>query len=44
MGKKDFVKGMEAGAKPFEQKFKELSESTEKVGEKINSRLDGCTI
>lgn len=41
MGKKDFVKGMEAGAKPFEQKFKELSESTEKVGEKINSRLDG---
>lgn len=41
MGKKDFIKGMEAGAKPFEQKFEELSESTRKVGEKINEKLDG---
>ncbi len=41
MGKKDFIRGMEAGAKPFEQKFRELSESTEKVGEKISRKLDG---
>ncbi len=41
MGKKDFVKGMEAGAKPFERKFEELSENTRKIGEKIEKKLDG---
>ncbi len=41
MGKKDFIKGMEAGAKPFEQKFEELSNNTKKVGEKVNEKLDG---
>lgn len=41
MRSKDFIKGMEAGAKPFEQKFEELSEDTKKAGERISRKLDG---
>lgn len=40
MSKKDFNKGMEAGAKPFEEKFENLSKETNKIGEKLNEKLD----
>lgn len=40
MSKKDFNKGMEAGAKPFEEKFHQISEDTRKIGEKVNEKLD----
>ncbi len=40
MGKKDFMKGMGAGAKPFEEKFERLSEDTRKIGEKVNEKID----
>ena len=32
MGKKDFKRGLEAGAKPFEEKFKQVSDAVERVG------------
>lgn len=43
MGRKqdDFINGMEAGARPFEKKFEQLSENTRKIGEAVNTRLDG---
>ena len=40
MSKKDFKRGMEAGAKPFEEKFKQVSEAVERVGEGLNQKLD----
>ena len=40
MGKKDFKHGMEAGAKPFEEKFKQVSEAVERVGAGLNQKLD----
>lgn len=40
MGKQDFNKGMEAGAKPFEEKFQKLSEDNRKIGDKVNEKLD----
>ncbi len=42
MGRKqdDFIRGMEAGAKPFEEKFEKLSEETHQMGKKIDGKLD----
>ena len=40
MGKKDFKKGMEAGAKPFEDKFKKQEEAINRVGGEINKKMD----
>jgi hypothetical protein len=39
MGKKDFKRGMEAGAKPFEDKFKQVSEAVERVGTEIKNKI-----
>lgn len=45
MGRKQdtFMKGMEAGARPFEEKFTKLSETTHQMGKEINSKLDGIS-
>lgn len=40
MSTKDFKQGMEAGAKPFNEKFNQVSEAVNKVGEKINDKID----
>lgn len=40
MGNKDFKKGMQAGAKPFEEKFKKTADQIDGLGKKINSKLD----
>lgn len=40
MPRKSFEAGMEAGAKPFEEKFKKQADAIEKVGNRIDSRLD----
>lgn len=40
MGKNDFNKGMEAGARPFEEKFEKMSQETRAIGEKVNEKLD----
>ena len=40
MPRKSFEAGMEAGAKPFEEKFKKQADAIEKVGARIDSRLD----
>lgn len=40
MGKKDFEKGMEAGAKPFEEIFQKQSEEVKNLGEKISRGVD----
>lgn len=40
MSRKDFNKGMEAGAKPFEEKFKMQEEAIERVEKNLNERLD----
>ena len=40
MGTKDFNKGMEAGARPFEEKFEKLSQDTRNIGNKVNEKLD----
>lgn len=40
MAIRDFNKGMEAGAKPFEEKFKKQSQDFEKVAQNINQKLD----
>jgi WD40 repeat protein len=44
MGRKDFQKGMEAGAKPFEKKFKRQAEAIDRVSNKIEAgikKIDG---
>lgn len=41
MSSEDFNKGMEAGAKPFEEKFRLQNEAIDRVSKNINSRLDG---
>lgn len=40
MGKKDFEKGMEAGAKPFEEIFQKQGEEVKNLGEKISKGVD----
>lgn len=40
MGRKDFQKGMVAGAKPFEEKFRRQGEAIDRVSRKLNERLD----
>ncbi|WP_066894680.1 hypothetical protein [Clostridium nigeriense] len=40
MSTKDFKRGMEAGAKPFYEKFNEVSEVTKKIGKEINTKID----
>lgn len=40
MGKNDFNKGMEAGARPFKEKFQQLGEDTRKIGDKVNGKID----
>lgn len=40
MARKDFNKGIEAGAKPFEEKFQMQSETFEKITKTINEKLD----
>lgn len=41
MGSKTFERGMEAGAKPFEEKFRKQAEKVEEIGKKLESGLDG---
>ena len=41
MARKDFQKGMEAGAKPFEDKFAQQSSEFKKTADGINKKLDG---
>jgi len=44
MGRKDFQKGMEAGAKPFEEKFKQQADAINRVSDRIESginKIDG---
>lgn len=43
MSEKDFRKGMEAGAKPFEEKFQKISEETAKIGKGVNDKLDNIS-
>lgn len=40
MSIKDFKRGMEAGAKPFNDKFNQVSEAVNKVGDQINKKMD----
>lgn len=40
MPRKSFEAGMEAGAKPFEEKFRKQADAIEKVGAHMDSRLD----
>ncbi len=40
MSRKDFTKGMAAGAAPFEEKYNQLADATERVGAQVNARLD----
>lgn len=40
MPRKSFEAGMEDGAKPFEEKFKKQADAIEKVGARLDSRLD----
>lgn len=40
MPRKSFEAGMEAGAKPFEEKFQKQADAIERVGSRIDSRLD----
>lgn len=40
MPRKSFEAGMEAGAKPFEEKFQKQADAFEKVGARLDSRLD----
>lgn len=40
MSRKDFNKGMEAGAKPFEEKFKLQNDAIDRIGENLNTRLN----
>lgn len=40
MSRKDFSKGMEAGARPFEEKFRKQSEEFKKTAKDINKKLD----
>jgi hypothetical protein len=44
MGRKDFQKGMEAGAKPFEDKFKQQAKAINRVSDKLEAgikKIDG---
>ncbi|EQB87902.1 hypothetical protein M918_06685 [Clostridium sp. BL8] len=38
MSTKDFKRGMEAGAKPFNDKFNQTSQTINKVGGQINKK------
>lgn len=40
MARKDYKAGMEAGAKPFEEKFQKQADAVERVGARIESRLN----
>lgn len=40
MARKDFTAGMEAGAKPFEQKFKAQADAVDRLGKRINAKLE----
>lgn len=40
MGGKDFNKGMEAGARPFEEKYREMGRQFQEVSDKIEDNLD----
>ena len=40
MPRKSFEAGMEAGARPFEEKFQKQAEAIERVGSRIDSILD----
>ncbi|MCM3031502.1 hypothetical protein [Niallia sp. MER 6] len=40
MSRKDFYKGMEAAAKPFEEKFQKQSQAFEELAQSINNKLD----
>jgi len=39
-GKKDFQKGMEAGAKPFEDKFKQQADAINRVSDKLEKGIE----
>lgn len=41
MAKKEFLRGMEAGAKPFEDKFRQVEQAVNTVHKKVNERLEG---
>lgn len=41
MARKDFNKGMEAGAKPFEEKFKKQEQAFKNSTSEINRKIDG---
>lgn len=41
MARKDFNKGMEAGAKPFKEKFKKQEEAFKNSTSEINRKIDG---
>lgn len=40
MSRRDFNSGVEAGAKPFEEKFNRISSDFQKTAERINSNID----
>ena len=40
MSTKDFKRGMEAGAKPFNDKFNQTSQAINKVGGQISEKID----
>jgi len=40
MAKKDFLKGMEAGAKPFEDKFKQQANAINRVSDKLEKGIE----
>ena len=40
MSREGFTKGMAAGAAPFEEKYNQLADATERVGAQVNARLD----
>lgn len=43
MREKDFQKGMIAGARPFEDKFQQLSQDTRRIGDGIHQKLEGLS-
>jgi hypothetical protein len=43
MSSKDFSKGMEAGAKPFEEKFKKQADAINRVSDKIEEGIKGVS-
>ena len=44
MPRKSFEAGMEVGAKPFEEKFRKQADAIEKVGSRIDSRLESVAL